>query len=140
VSPPAPPIEPFLARNFVAAILTPAFLVDPDGVLTFYNEAAGELIGHHFEEHGRLTREEWNEIGPLDEQGRPIPSEGMPLTVAMREGRPACERIRIRTDQGALLEVETTALPLIGDDAFYGALVVFVPVDGRTGQAANEAR
>jgi PAS domain-containing protein len=122
-----PELEILVARNLVALILTPAFLIDRDGALTFYNEAAGELLGRHFEERERLTREEWSRIGPVDESGRHVPAEGLPITAALREGRPAHGRFRILTDQGAVLEIEASALPLVAD-AFRGTLVTFVPV------------
>lgn len=121
-------LELILARNFIAATLTPAFITDPDGVMIFFNEAAAQLIGRRFEESGRLTREEWNEIGPVDELGRPIASGNLPLTIALREGVPSLGRFRIKTDQGALMEVEACAVPLIGGDVFRGALVSFVPL------------
>ncbi len=119
-----------LARNFTAATLTPAFVTDPDGVMIFFNEAAAQLIGRRFEESGRLTREEWNEIGPVDEAGNPIASGNLPLTIALREGIPAFGRFRIKTDRGALVEVEASANPLVGGDVFRGAIVSFVPVWG----------
>jgi PAS domain-containing protein len=122
-----PALDLILARNFIAAIMTPAFIVDPDGVMTFFNEAAGQLIGRRFEETGRLTREEWNMIGPVDEQGQPVPSDRMPMTVALREGHPAYGRFRIKTDQGLLMDVDTSAVPLISNGASSGALVTFVP-------------
>jgi len=121
------PLQLMLARNFIAATLTPAFVVDTDGVMIFFNEAAAQLIGRRFEESGRLSREEWNEIGPVDELGRPISSGDLPLTIALRQGIPALGRFRIRTDQGALMEVEASANPLIGAGAFVGALVSFTP-------------
>ena len=116
-----------LARNLIAAIMTPAFLVDLDGLMSFFNEAAGNLIGRHFEETGRLTREEWNEIGPVDERGRPIPSDRMPMTIALREGRPAYGRFRMKTDQGILMDVDTSAMPLMANGESHGAIVTFVP-------------
>lgn len=121
------PLELILARNLIASVLTPAFLVDGRRVMTFFNESAGQLLGRRFEESGRLTREEWNEIGPVDEQGRPLPDDQMPLAIALRHGRPARGRFRIRTDRGDLLEVHASALPLVGDGSFHGALVMFVP-------------
>lgn len=121
-------LELMLARNFIAATLTPAFVTDPDGVMIFFNETAAQLIGRRFEESGRLTREEWNEIGPVDEAGNPIASGDLPLTIALRQGVPAFGRFRIKTDQGELVEVEASANPLIGRDVFRGAIVSFVPV------------
>jgi len=80
----------------------------------FYNEAAAEIVGSPFEEIGTMTREEWNtRYGPFDEQGAPLAADELPLTVAVREGRPAYARFRIRGERG-LLEVEASALPLPG--------------------------
>ncbi len=74
-------------------------MVDTERVLVFYNEAAGALLGKRFEETGRLTREQWNEIGPVDLEGNPIASGDLPLTVALREGRPSHGRFNICTDE-----------------------------------------
>ena len=38
----------------MSALSTPAFLVDQGGVLVFYNEAAGILLGKRFEELGTV--------------------------------------------------------------------------------------
>lgn len=129
-----PELAMILARNLIAAIMTPAFIVDPEGLMGFFNEAAGNLIGRRFEETGRLTRDEWNEIGPVDEKGRPIPSDRMPMTIALRDGRPAYGRFRIKTDQGILMDVDTSAIPLVTNGESHGAIVTFVPA-----VAANES-
>ena len=121
-------LDLILARNLMTVLETPSFLVDHDGSMVFFNEAAGHLLGKRFEETGRLTREQWNEIGPVDEQGNPIPSGEMPLTVAMREGRPSHGRFNICTDERNIVEVETSAVPLISGGDFHGAMVVFWPV------------
>src|SRR3954453_23014299 len=83
------PLDMILARNLMSVLETPSFMVDPDGLLIFYNDAAGALLGKRFEETGRLTREQWNEIGPVDPEGNPINSDNLPLTVALREGKPS---------------------------------------------------
>jgi PAS domain-containing protein len=137
MSAPGPCLELILARNLIATLVTPAFVVDSQGVMTFFNEAAGSLIGRHFEESGRLSREEWNEIGPVDERGRPEPSEKLPLTVALREGRPALGAFRIKTDDGSLLEVEASAIPLCSEEGSCGAMVTFVPPRGADPARAN---
>jgi len=124
------PLDLILARNLMSVLETPAFMVDAEGVLVFFNEAAGALLGKRFEETGRLTREQWNAIGPVDEDGNPIDSENMPLSVALREGRPAHGRFRICTDSRAIVEVETSAVPLVSAGDFHGAMVVFWPVAG----------
>jgi PAS domain-containing protein len=130
-APPEPPfdeqpLEMILARNLVSIISLAAFLVDVDGHIAFYNEAAAEVIGSSFEETGSLTREQWNpELGPFDEHGRPVPYEELPLTIAVREGRPAYGRFRIRGDDGSLIEIEAGAFPLLGPEGYHGAMVVF---------------
>src|SRR3954466_5328184 len=74
------PLDLILARNLISGITLAAFLIDPDGVLVFFNDAAGELIGRRFEEVGRLKQEEWNsEFGPFDEFGQMMPTDSMPL-------------------------------------------------------------
>ena len=39
------PLELILARNLLTSLSTPAFLVDENAALVFYNEAAGALLG-----------------------------------------------------------------------------------------------
>ncbi len=122
------PLELILARNLVSIVSLPSFLVDQDGIIVFFNDAAGEIIGRRFEEVGRLSREQWNAMfGPFDEAGGRIPVEELPLTVALREGRPAYGRFHVRTEDG-LLPIEAGALPLTGPAGYHGSVVVFWPV------------
>ncbi len=119
------PLELILARNLVSIISLAAVLVDAEGRIVFYNDAAAQLVGEPFEEIGTMTREEWNaRYGPVDEQGSALAPDELPLAVAVREGRPAYARFRIRAEH-ALLEVEAGALPLLGPAGYRGALVVF---------------
>jgi PAS domain-containing protein len=119
------PLELILARNLVSIVSVPALLVDVDGRIVFFNDAAAEIVGSPFEEIGTMTREEWNaRYGPVDEHGNPLASDELPLTVAIREGRPAYARLRIRGERG-LLEVEAGALPLLGPAGYHGAMVFF---------------
>jgi PAS domain-containing protein len=120
------PVELILARNLISAVELAAFIVDPEGVVVFFNEAAGELIGRRFEEVGRLKREEWSSrFGPFDEFGQLLPTDSLPLTVALRQGLPATGRFRIRVRNEEMIEVEVSALALTTANGFQGALVVF---------------
>jgi PAS domain-containing protein len=121
------PLPLILARNLVAAITVPGFVADDAGNVVFYNDAAGRLLGRRFEETGRLTREEWSEIGPLDADGNQLDWDALPLTTALRDNRPAHQRFRICTDERSILMVETSAVPLTGADGHHGAIVVFWP-------------
>ena len=51
------PLLLILARNLIASVTVPGFVTDPEGAIVFYNDAAGELLGHRFEETGTLSRE-----------------------------------------------------------------------------------
>jgi PAS domain-containing protein len=119
------PLELILARNLVSIVSLAAFLVDVDGHIVFYNDAVAEVIGSSFEETGTLNREQWNaRFGPFDEHGAPLPSDELPLAVALREGRPVYGRFVIRGDRGPL-KIEAGALPLVGPAGYHGAIVVF---------------
>lgn len=126
------PIELILARNLISSLSTPGFLVDEGGVLIFYNEAAGSLLGRRFEEIGKVEVPEWSSIfGPIDEGGAQIPYEDLPLVASVRQGRPAHARMRIRSADGAEHEIEASALPILTPHGTRGGMAFFWPiVDG----------
>lgn len=129
---PQRPIELILARNLMANLSTPAFLVDETGDLVFYNEAAGELLGRRFEEAGRMSAEEWGgAFGPFDSNGRPLDFEELPLTLALRQGQPAHARFSIRSLDGAEHEIEVSAMPIVATGGQRGAMAIFWPVQDR---------
>jgi PAS domain-containing protein len=119
------PLELILARNLVSIVSLPALLVDVEGGIVFYNDSAAEVVGSPFEEIGTMSREEWtSRYGPYDEHGTPLATEELPLTTAVREGRPAYGRFRVRAGEG-LVQVEAGALPLLGPAGYHGAMVFF---------------
>ena len=119
------PVELILARSFVSNLATPGFLVDEQGTLVFYNDAAGELLGLRFEEAGRMGQEEWGtRFSPMDSSGRQIPVEELPLSRAL-VGEPAHSRLAIRSDRGGSSNIEVTALPIFGTGGQKGALALF---------------
>ena len=122
----------------MSSLSTPAFLVDEEGVVVFYNEAAGTLLGRRFEEAGRMGPEEWGTaFGPFDDDGQPIPLEQLPLTVALREGHPAHSKFCIRSLQGAEHQIEVSAFPIITTEGSRGAMAIFWPVGAHSGEAAR---
>lgn len=127
---PQKPLELILARNLMSSLSTPAFLVDDDGVLVYYNEAAGALLGKRFEEAGRMTPEEWGAaFGPFDESGDPIPFDQLPLTIALRDGRPAHSRFKIRSISGHGHDIEVSAFPIVAAEGARGGIAFFWPID-----------
>jgi PAS domain-containing protein len=123
------PLELILARNLLTAISTPAFLVDDDAQLLFYNEAAGALLGVSFEEAGRMSADQWTaRFGPFERGGRPVDVEDLELTRALRDGRPAHARFGIRGRDGEEHPIEASAMPISGSqEGNSGAIIVFWP-------------
>jgi PAS domain-containing protein len=123
------PLELILARNLLASLSTPAFLVDRAGEIAFYNEAAGALLGRRYEDAGPMQATEWaQQYGPYDRKGRPIPFEKLDLTEALMGNRPAHSSFCIRTLDGETHEIEASGLPIMGIGGYRGALVVFWPI------------
>ena len=114
----------------MSSLSTPAFLVDEDGVLVFYNEAAGTLLGKRFEEVGKMGPEEWGTVfGPFDRDGRQIPFDELPLTIALRNGRPAHARFQIHSLDGSDHDIEVSAMPILSANGARGAMAVFWPAE-----------
>jgi PAS domain-containing protein len=125
---PQKPLELILARNLMSTLSTPAFLVDEGGLLVFYNDAAGSLLGKRFEELGVVGPEEWAPLfGPFDDGGEPIPYDELPLVEAIREGRPAHAELKIRSTDGTGHAVEVSAFPILTAHGSQGAIAVFWP-------------
>src|SRR5438105_2831307 len=106
------PVELIMARGFTSNLATPAFLVDEDGTLIFYNEAAGELLGVRYEDAGSMAPEEWGgRFDPIGVDGEPLPVEELPLTIALEQARPAHRPMQIRSADGESRHIEVTAFP-----------------------------
>jgi PAS domain-containing protein len=122
------PIELILARSLLESLQTPGSLIDLEGTLVYYNDAVARLAGMSFEETGAMPVAEWGErFGPFDEEGRRIPFDEHPLTVAVRSGRAGHYVQRFRSPDGDDFEVAVSAIPLVGTAGFEGALVFFWP-------------
>jgi PAS domain-containing protein len=120
------PVELIMARGFTANLVTPAFLIDRDGTLIFFNESAGDLLGVSFEEAGPMAPEEWGgRFAPTSLDGRDLGLEELPLTIALNEGRPAHSPMRIRAADGEVHEIEVSAFPIVGEGGQHGSLAIF---------------
>jgi PAS domain-containing protein len=125
------PLELILARNLITSISTPAFLLDHEARLVFYNEAAGALLGASFEESGRMDPEEWTStFGPFDDSDQPIPLDELDTTKAVGEGRPTHSRFFIRSAHGERQEIEASAFPIVAsEEGASGAMIMFWALD-----------
>jgi PAS domain-containing protein len=116
-----------LARELGANLATPMFLIDAEGMLVFYNEAAELLIGRPFAELGEIPSLEFGETLQLaDADGTPLRRRDSPAGVAFFERRPSHQVVVITTYDGARRTVEATAYPLFGAaHDMHGVLTVF---------------
>lgn len=129
---PQKPLELILARNLLTSISTPSFLVDDQGTLVFYNEAAAALLGRSFEDAGQMSAEEWTAaFGPLTREGAPLEFDQIKLTKAVQAGRPAHGSFCIRTSSSDNQGVEAAAFPLVASESgSSGAMIMFWPESG----------
>jgi hypothetical protein len=119
------PVELIMARGLISNLATAAFLVDAAGVLLFFNERAGELLGVKYEEAGPMEPEEWGgRFSPTRLDGQPLPLGELPLAIAL-EGRAAHAAMRIQSASGEPCDIEVTAFPLAGRGGQTGALAIF---------------
>jgi hypothetical protein len=122
------PLELILARNLVSLITLASVLIDTDGSIIFFNDAAAGFFGGLFEETGPVPLARWRaEVGPFDENEQHLPTANLPVTRAFRDGRPGIGTFHIRGGSG-LVEVEVVALPLVGSVGLHGAMVMFWPL------------
>lgn len=123
------PLELILARNLVSLMTLAAVLIDVDGSIIFFNDAAAEFFGGLFEETGPVPLAQWREeVGPFDDDDQHLPTTGLPVTRAFRDGRPGFGQFNIRGGSG-MVAVDVVALPLIGAVGLHGAMVMFWPLD-----------
>jgi PAS domain-containing protein len=121
-------IELIQARSLISGLSTAAFLVDETGALLFYNEPAEELLGLRFEEAGEMAPEQWGtRFRPRVPGSRELTVEELPLTIALRDGRPGHARMEITGADGQDHEILVTALPIEGKSGQHGAFAIFWP-------------
>jgi PAS domain-containing protein len=125
------PLELILARNLLASLSTPALLVNREGDIVFFNDAASVLLAKRFEETGPMSAPDWTEMfGPLDDEGQPIPVERQPLAETLWSNRPGHARHRIRSCDGAEHRIAVSGVPIVGNDGSEGAMLFFWAEDG----------
>ena len=120
-------IEVILARHLAEYLAMPIFIVNPEGDLIFYNEPAETILGTRYTETGIMPAVEWATIfHPMDQERALLPSDELPLMIALSRRHPAHKLFWIEGLDGVLREIEVTAFPLVGQaDRFLGAIAIF---------------
>jgi PAS domain-containing protein len=121
------PVEVILARQWASSLDLPVFIVDPDGALLFYNEAAERILGFRFEETGEMRAAEWSKVfTPIDRDGEPMDPVSLPLVQAIGTRLPVHGEFGIRGLDGQTHWIATTAFPLVAQGQGYaGAMAIF---------------
>jgi PAS domain-containing protein len=120
-------IEMILTRQLAAHLSMPAFLIDAQGRVLHYNEAARRALGERLEQARDVTARELAVLfDTRDAAGRPLPAERLPIVIALEKRHPAHARLRVRGARGRDVDVAVTAVPLVGQgDRFLGAVAFF---------------
>lgn len=124
-------VEIVLCRHWASNLNTPIFLVDAEGNLLFYNEAAEPMVGMRFAEVGEMSTEVWSTAFSItDEEGKLIAPEDLPLSIALSQQRPAHGRFNAVAFDKIERTIETTCFPLINRAGnLLGAVAIFWRMD-----------
>jgi PAS domain S-box-containing protein len=116
-----------LAREFASNLATPTLIVDGDGQLIFYNEAAEEILGRSFAELGEMSIDDFSaSVAPRVEGDDPLPQDRRPTKIALEERRASHEDMTITSFDGEERHIGVTAFPLFAQkDEFVGIVVIW---------------
>jgi PAS domain-containing protein len=116
-----------LARSFASRLATPVWLVDAEGTVIYFNEAAEAVLARRFIEGPGMPASEWSTMfTPLDERGNLVPYERLPLGIAISEGRADHQDLDIKGADGVDRRLGVTAFPLFAHPGeCLGALAIF---------------
>ena len=119
-------VEVILTRMLASYLATPMLVIDPQGTLLYFNEAAEALLGKRFEETGEVPAYQWHTIlSATNRHGVPLSAEQLPLMETLTTRLPAFGNFWIRKSGDEQRHVEAMALPLIGaGDGELGAVVI----------------
>lgn len=122
-----PSLPLILARELAANLATPMFLIDANGTLVFFNEAAELMLGKRYGEVGAITALEFGamlDMAYLD--GTPMRRRDSPAGFAFYRHEPCHRALLATTLDGARHQFEVTAYPLFGHVGdMHGVLTVF---------------
>ena len=125
-------LQLILARELAANLATPMFLIDAEGSLVFFNEAAELLLGKSHAEVGPIDASEFGAMLQMAElDGTPLRRRDSPAGVAFFQREPAHRTLLATALDGTRRPFEVTAYPLFGRvGEMHGVLTVFWEAKG----------
>lgn len=120
-------IELILNRQLADCLSLPVFITDTNGNLIFYNEPAEDILGKRFEDTGEMPVEQWSvDFKPVDEDGKPLPPEELPLVKTLKNSLPYHKTFSIESMRGTIAKISVTSYPIIGRTGqTIGAVAIF---------------
>lgn len=124
---PAKDLVLILARELASNVSTPILIVDDQGTLVFFNEAAERILGQSFQQTGEISAEALiKTFKPMRLDGSPMPVEENPLVTATAARRPDHAELLLNSVDGRTTRIQATAFPLLSyADHLVGAVTVF---------------
>lgn len=124
---PAYEIEIILNRQLADCLSIPVFITDTVGNLIYYNEPAETILGKRYEDTREMPVEVWSTIyKPVDENGKIIPPEELPLVKTLKECHPYHKTFWIESLMGKTEKISLTSYPILGRTGkFLGAVAIF---------------
>jgi len=120
-----------LARELASNLATPMFLLDSEGMLVYFNDAAALLLGKTFGEVGEISSLEFGEslqVSTLDNE--PLRRRDTPSGIAFFQHKPAHLHVLATSYDGIRRAYEATSYPLLGATGeMHGVVAVFWPVE-----------
>jgi PAS domain-containing protein len=123
-----PPSLPLiLARELASNLATPMFVLNQDGLLVYFNDAAERIIGKPFAEIGMVDAMEFGKLLDLTTpDGTPVSRPDSPSGIAFFQRRPSHQVLLATGFDGMRRTVQATAYPLFGaGDELHGVVTVF---------------
>jgi PAS domain-containing protein len=122
-----PDLVLIVARSFATKLATPTLIIDANGNLVYFNDAASEVLGRSYLDVGAVHASRWEELfqpRTLDEE--PLTAEQTPGGVALLERRPVHDSFVMRGLDGREREITVTAFPLFSQpDEVVGVMSIF---------------
>ena len=122
-----PDLVLIVARSFATKLATPTLIIDSNGDLVYFNDAASDVLGRSYLDVGALHASRWQELfqpRTLDE--KPLTAEQTPGGVALLERRPVHDSFVMRGLDGREREITVTAFPLFSHpDEVVGVMAIF---------------
>ena len=122
-----PDLVLIVARSFATKLATPVLIIDANGDLVYFNDAAAEVLGASYLDVGQLPASRWQELfAPRTLDKEPLTPEQTPGGIALLERRPVHDSFAFRGLDGREHEITVTAFPLFSHpDEVVGVMSIF---------------